>query len=119
MRILVDENIPKATAEALRRLGHDIRDIRGTSHEGISDDELWTIAQRDGRLLITTDRGFSTRRHGKHSGVLIVRLKQPNRSKIHSQVLGTLARFTEEEWPGLVVIVRDRALSVWHAHEDR
>ncbi len=115
MKILVDENIPRMTADTLGGLGHDVRDVRGTAGEGSSDHDLWEIAQRERRLLITTDKGFSAHRGSRHSGVVIVRLKQPNRAKIHDRVLQALARFGEEEWPGMTVVMRDRAVSVWRS----
>jgi hypothetical protein len=59
MKILVDEHIPLMTVSALRLLGHDVRDIRGTPEEGMEDDVLWEMAQREERLLITTDKGFT------------------------------------------------------------
>src|ERR1043166_1049932 len=33
MRVLVDENIPRMTVDSLRLLGHDVKDIRGTSDQ--------------------------------------------------------------------------------------
>ncbi len=63
MRILVDENIPFMSAKELRTLGHEVIDIRGTEHEGMTDEDLWTIAQKEKRLLITTDKGFVRNRH--------------------------------------------------------
>ena len=68
MKILVDEHIPLMTVQALRLLNHDVRDIRGTPDEGIQDDALWMMAQREERLLITTDRGFSQYRTARHYG---------------------------------------------------
>jgi predicted nuclease of predicted toxin-antitoxin system len=54
MRILVDENIPHITVDALRKLGHDVKDIRGPSERGLADPDLWHIAALEGRLLVTT-----------------------------------------------------------------
>ncbi|HET89676.1 MAG TPA: hypothetical protein ENN99_02910 [Chloroflexi bacterium] len=79
MNILIDENIPWMTARALVEMGHDVLDIRGTAYEGIADDQLWDMAQQERRLLITTDKGFAQYRDSSHSGILIVRLRQPNR----------------------------------------
>ena len=59
MKILVDENIPRMTVNRLRELGHDVRDIRGSSDQGMADAALWDIAVRESRLLITTDKGFT------------------------------------------------------------
>ena len=43
MKIFVDENIPLMTVKELRSKGFDVRDIRGTSDHGITDEELWKI----------------------------------------------------------------------------
>ena len=113
MRILVDENIPQMTVAALLELGHDVRDLRGTARQGVTDEQLWEIASTENRLLITTDKGFLVKRDSKHAGVLIVRLRQPNRQRIHNRVIQGLARFREDQWPAIVVVMRDRTMSVW------
>jgi|HubBroStandDraft_1064217.scaffolds.fasta_scaffold1087704_1 predicted nuclease of predicted toxin-antitoxin system len=112
MRILVDENVPRMTVERLRELGHDVRDIRGTTDQGLEDPDLWTTAQTDGRVLITTDRGFTEFRAVSHCGILIVRLRQPNRRKIDQAVMRGLERVQEEEWSDLLVVVRDTTISM-------
>ena len=117
MRILVDENMPLMTVHALRESGNDVLDIRGTSDKGATDDVLWEIAKIQGRLLITTDKGFSNRRDEKHYGVLIVRLRQPNRNKIHHRVIQAMTQFDEKEWPGLLVVMRDMVQSIWRAKQ--
>jgi predicted nuclease of predicted toxin-antitoxin system len=112
MRILVDENIPRMTVDRLRELGHDVLDIRGTPEQGSEDPDLWYTAQTEGRVLVTTDRGFTEYRAVPHAGILIARLRQPNRKKIHLAVMRALERFQEQEWRGLLVVVRDATLSV-------
>ena len=69
MRILVDENIPNITVSELRTLGHDVLDIRGTQRQGMFDDELWSLAQAEQRILVTTDKGFSEYRDEPHCGI--------------------------------------------------
>ena len=112
MKILVDENIPRLTAERLRELGHDVRDVRNTSEQGMEDSELWAAAITDRRLLISTDRGFTEYRRHDHFGILIVRLRQPNRARIHNAIMIAMGRFQEADWPGLLVVLRDATLSV-------
>ncbi len=111
MQILVDENIPRMTAQRLQELGHDVRDIRGSADQGSADVALWDIAVREGRLLITTDKGFTEYRATSHNGILIVRLRQPNRLRIHQSVMRAMERFGEGEWAGLLVVVRDATMS--------
>jgi predicted nuclease of predicted toxin-antitoxin system len=118
MKILVDENIPYITIQALRDLEHDVLDIRGTPDEGMKDRSLWALSQQEECLLITTDKGFSEHRNDPHYGILIVRLKQPNRQKIHRRIMQTFLQFEPDEWPGLLVVVRDYAQSIWRARKD-
>jgi predicted nuclease of predicted toxin-antitoxin system len=112
MKILVDENIPRVTVDYLRESGHAVRDVRGTVDQGLDDPDLWAVASAEGRFLITTDRGFTEHRRSPHHGILIVRLRQPNRLRIHNAVLLALSRFPLEDWVGRLVVVRDNTLSV-------
>ena len=115
MRILVDENIPNITVHELRAMGHDVLDIRGTPRQGIFDDELWPLAQTERRMLLTTDKGFSMHRDEPHCGLLIVRLRQPNEQRIHARIMAAFRQFQENDWPGLLVVMRDRVQSVHRA----
>lgn len=115
MKIFVDENIPVMTVRELRNMGHDVVDIRGTELEGITDEEILKVVEKEKRLLVTTDRGFIRSRHEKNYGILIVRLKQPNRLKIHHKVIKAIKLFKEEEWSGLAVVMQDVLHSVWKA----
>jgi len=113
MKICVDENIPLITVVELRKLGHDVLDIRGTDDQGISDDFLWEKVQKEKRLLITTDKGFVHHRRESHFGILVVRLHQPNELKIHERVMGAVRQFADEDWNGLLVVMRDVVQSSW------
>lgn len=113
MKICVDENIPIVTVAELRNLGHGVLDIRGTSEQGLTDELLWEKVQLENRLLITTDKGFTTYRGESHYGILIVRLRQPNEQKIHRRIMQALNQYSEGEWAGLLLVMRDTVQSVW------
>jgi predicted nuclease of predicted toxin-antitoxin system len=117
MKIFVDENIPLITVRELRDHGHDVLDIRGTELEGLSDEGIWEIAQDKKRILITTDVGFINKQQEKHYGIIVIRLKQPNRLKIHKRIMRAINLFNEEEWPGLTVIMRDTLYSIRRTKE--
>jgi hypothetical protein len=51
MKIIVDENIPKLTVLELRKLGHDVLDIRGSVFQGMDDEDLWIKAKTEKCLL--------------------------------------------------------------------
>lgn len=72
MNIFVDENIPAQTVRELRKLDHNITDIRGTEKQGITDDDIWEIVQKKQELLIATDKSFVRKRHEKHGGILTI-----------------------------------------------
>ncbi len=119
MKIFVDENVPKITVTELREKGHDVIDIRGTLEQGIADDMIWLKAQEEKCLLITTDKGFTVHREETHYGILIIRLKHPNRLKIHHSVMRAMRKYTERDWPGLMVVMRDSVLSTWKSHNQK
>lgn len=112
MKIFIDENIPLSTVNELKRIGHDVLDIRGTELEGSTDDEIWQLAQSQKRLLITTDVGFISKQYEKHHGIIIVRLKKPNKFKIHRKIIKAISLFNESEWYGVTVIMRDTFYSI-------
>ena len=117
MEFLVDENIPLITVEELRSKGFDVADIRGSAEQGITDKVLWLKAQQEKRLLITTDKGFSIHRDEAHHGILIVRLKQPTRLKIHQRVMQAITNYAEQQWHGLMVVMRDVVQSSWKSRQ--
>ena len=117
MKIFVDENIPRETIEALCKMGHDVLDIRGTDKEGIPDEEIMEIILNEKRLLITTDKGFSQYRDETHYGILMICLKKPNRERINRRILGAMSQFKENEWTGLMVMMKDNVQSIWRPEE--
>lgn len=112
MKILVDENIPLTTVDELKRRGGDVLSLHSSEYKGLSDTELWAIAQREKRLLITTDKGFAQYRGAHHYGVLIIRLRQPNRRVIHERVLQAINHFSEVDWLGMAVTMRDKTMTI-------
>ncbi len=117
MKVLVDENIPLITVEELRLKGFDVTDIRGSAEQGITDEVLWKKAQQDKRLFITTDKGFSIHRDEAHHGILIVRLKQPTRLKIYQRVMQAITKYSEQQWHGLMAVMRDVVQSFWMSRQ--
>jgi len=112
VNIVADENIPKRTVVALRAQGHVVTDMRESQDKGANDDRVWALAQQERALLVTTDKGFARRRTPAHHGILVIRLRQPNRERIHERVMHAMAHFAESSWPGRTVVVRDHAQSV-------
>jgi predicted nuclease of predicted toxin-antitoxin system len=57
LKLLLDENIGRSTAEALRHQGHDVSWVGGDC-AGTADTAIMTQAEREGRVLVTKDKDF-------------------------------------------------------------
>ncbi len=90
-----------------------MKDRRQTSEQGILDEDLWELAQHEKRLVITTDKGFSHYRNQAHAGILIIRLKNPNRIKIHQRAIAAIKKYSEKQWRGRIVVMKDAVQSTW------
>jgi hypothetical protein len=82
------------------------------------DEMLWPKTQMEGRLLITTDKGFAQHRNESHHGIIVVRLKKPSQAKIQERVMRAFNQFAESEWKGLLVVMRDVVQAVWQSQHD-
>src|SRR5437762_4256501 len=82
MKIKLDEKLPLRLATLLKDLGHDVHTIHDELLLGHADMEIWEATQKESRFLITQDLDFSDLRQfapGSHHGILLVRLRSPNR----------------------------------------
>jgi predicted nuclease of predicted toxin-antitoxin system len=59
VRLLADENIPRAAIAALAQQGHDISAI-GEVERGANDRQIVARAEREGRILLTFDKDWAT-----------------------------------------------------------
>jgi predicted nuclease of predicted toxin-antitoxin system len=107
MRILADENFPKALVEALRAGGHDVLWAR-TDLAKTKDLALLDRAESDARVVLTLDKDFwqiavQRRVPLKQSGVILFRVHPAT-----TETLGPLFRaFIEAKttWTGHISII--------------
>jgi len=58
MRFLVDENLPFSLVHLLQESKHDTLDVAASPLRGSSDEQLWKLAAREERVLLTRDLDF-------------------------------------------------------------
>jgi hypothetical protein len=58
MRFLIDENMPRRLAEAIRELGHVAEDVRDLGLASRPDPEVLAAAAARDAIIITRDRGL-------------------------------------------------------------
>ncbi len=59
MKMFANENLFEPNIDYLRELGHDMLSIRDAGLSGISDDEVYKLACKEKRVIITMDKDFS------------------------------------------------------------
>ena len=76
MTFVVDESVDRQIVDCLRADGYEVFYI-AEMKPGISDDEVLSLANRKGSLLVTADKDFGElvfRQHRISAGVLLIRL---------------------------------------------
>jgi len=66
MRLLVDQNVPRAVVKGLREDGHNVTWAQ-TAHPGADDEVLLERAQKESRVLLTVDTDFGMLASGDDS----------------------------------------------------
>jgi predicted nuclease of predicted toxin-antitoxin system len=114
MKIKLDENLPGSlgTFLKLRSRCHTLQDEMLLGH---SDVEIWEKAQLESRFLITQDLDFSDSRQfapGSHHGILLMRLRSPNRKDLIDRVGELFQKENVSEWTGCFVVATERKIRV-------
>ena len=106
MRLLADENFPRATVTALRQQGHDVVWIH-TDALSSSDGEILARAQAEERIILTFDKDFGELafRLGlpAKSGIILFRIPLSSPDSVTSIVTTAIA--TRSSWGGLFTVV--------------
>jgi|SRR5882724_3050505 len=115
MKIKLDENLPASLAAILSSLDHDVHTVAEENLSGGSDRDVWEAAQRDERLLITQDLDFSDLRYfvpGTHHGILLVRLRSPDRQSLIRRVLEIFQHEEVTGWSRCFVVATGHKIRV-------
>lgn len=115
MRIKLDENLPASLTAVLSNLQHEADTVAQENLSGRSDREVWDAAQREQRFLITQDLDFSDLRRfvpGTHAGMLLVRLRSPDRLALMRRVREVFEQEEASRWTGCFVVATDRKIRV-------
>jgi predicted nuclease of predicted toxin-antitoxin system len=98
LKLLLNENLGRSTAESLRRQGHDVVWI-GEGFAGTQDSAVMAKAERERRVLVTKDKDFGElafKNRRAHSGVILLRLddeRPANTMRVLEGILPHLAHY--------------------------
>lgn len=113
--IKMDEDLPVEVAERLRTAGHDARTVVDESLTGTSDAEIWQLAQRERRCLLTADKGFADAQAfppGTHSGIILMRLPRESRAGYIALAESLLREVDIKTVSGSIVVVTPSAVRI-------
>lgn len=77
MKFKLDENIDLRVVSLLQLAGHDVATVPGQGLNSAPDPEVIDVCYREGRCLVTCDRGFGNRlkyNPSNYAGIIIIRL---------------------------------------------
>lgn len=106
MRLLANENFPRAAVDALRTGGHDVAWVR-TISPGATDEQVLERARLEDRVLLTFDKDFGElvlrRGLAASPGVVLFRIPLTSPAEVARRVLDALGARTD--WSGHFSVV--------------
>lgn len=115
MRFFLDENFPKSCGEFLTKNGHLVFDIRGTCKEGMDDISIFTLAQENDSIFLTTDKDFFHTipfKFPMHCGIIVFCFNQPNRKLIIEKLEWVLNNVALNDFNSKILFLRDNSYSI-------
>jgi len=120
LRFLIDEDLPRSLAGALRASGFDAVDVRDIGLRSADDTLVFTRSVDQRRFLLSGDLGFGNLRRfplGSHWGIGVVRY--PNEASpetVIAAVIDAVQDVDEAEIRGGLMIIEPGRVRVRRAH---
>ena len=115
MRVKVDEDLPGAAVEMLRKRGHAAVAVVEHGMGGWKDPLVWEAVQSEHRYLVTGDKGFADVRHhppGTHAGILLLRPAQQGIRPVLELLGSVLASHDLEDMAGAIAVATSRGIRI-------
>lgn len=93
MNFVVDAQLPPALADWLKAQGHQADHVSQLLALDAPDNAIWTLARRQGRIILTKDRDFALWASDRRGGPQIVWLRLGNATR------RVLIDWLEPRWP--------------------
>ena len=108
MLLIADANVFVPMVNGLRDIGHDVFDVKEKGLENLSDPDIFRLAQKERRILVTMDKDFSNillYPPGEHQGIIVVKLYRLKVADATRLFLDAMDDIKPEDIPGNLVII--------------
>jgi len=120
MRLLLDQDIYKTTADQLILWGHDVVTAREIGMHRAGDEDLLLKAKESSRIFVTRDKDFGQLVFLKDellTGVIFLRLTPGSAESAHRELNRLLSEHTEEELMLLFCVVEPHRHRIRHLRD--
>lgn len=110
MRFLADMGVSYTVVLALRDAGHDVVHLRDEGLQRLPNGEIFTKAEREGRIVLTFDLDFAeivASLPSSQTSVIVFRLRNTRRENVWSRLQAVLVQSSEALRSGAIVSVED------------
>ncbi|MBN2012952.1 DUF5615 family PIN-like protein [candidate division KSB1 bacterium] len=108
MLFISDANIFIPMVKGLRALGHDVYDIKEQNLDHLPDDEIYKLARKMKRVILTMDKDFCDillYPPGEHYGIIVTKLYGLTVNHATEVFLQNIRRLKEHDITGHIVII--------------
>jgi predicted nuclease of predicted toxin-antitoxin system len=97
IKFLLDENIPYALIDLLKKRGFDVQHLKKMGKEGIKNGEVYEIAENEKSWIITRDADFQNLKKFRSYNVAGIILFKLTRSKTEHLLNGIMRLLDKQE----------------------
>jgi predicted nuclease of predicted toxin-antitoxin system len=110
MKFFLDENFPRLAIAQVQSIGHTATHALEFFPPGTADEKLFSRAQTDGAVFLTTDRDFFHTiplAFAHHHGAMVITLRRPNRADLLRRLAEALAVLEKRNLDNTVWLITD------------
>ena len=115
MKFKLDENLPTEVAIELQAAGHDATTVAEQKMTGAGDPDLLAHVQREGRILLTLDKGIADIRRfppTEYAGIIVFRPPGTGRGETMAFVSKELPAVLRQDPKGRLLVVTERGIRI-------